>query len=132
MGYTTSRDREILEPSDYFIMAIMSAILCIGLLITLGSAVSPSTVQDQVAYGVAESLYAISLILTIAFLVGGTVKKLVKRKRTQRLRSKFHCDHVLFLLHPTFLTRNVRSLPSVCMFRFLALFSACSFLDNRK
>lgn len=70
-----------MEANDYFIMAIMSAILCIGLLITLGSAGSPSTTQDQVAYGAAESLYAVSLILTIAFLVGGTVKKIVKRKR---------------------------------------------------
>jgi hypothetical protein len=68
------------EANDYFIIAIVTVILCLGLLSLFLLTIAAQTLQDQVAYGVTESLFVTSLTLTIGVSVAGTVNAIVKRK----------------------------------------------------
>jgi uncharacterized membrane protein len=78
-----------LEASDYFIMAIVFAIVLVGLAVFIGQPTSvfyppPTTAADEQAatfYGVIRSLADTSLCLMIGFVVAGIVKTIVKRKR---------------------------------------------------
>lgn len=71
-----------MEANDYFIMAIVFAIVSVGLLISSTHVIGASLTADQlIFYGVSASLFVTSLSLTIGFIIAGIIKKIIKRKK---------------------------------------------------
>lgn len=77
-----------MEANDYFIIAIVTVILCLGLLSLFLLTITAQTLQDQVAYAVTESLFVTSLTLTIGVFVAGTVKTITKNKKSVNAQRK--------------------------------------------
>jgi membrane protein DedA with SNARE-associated domain len=72
---------EILEANDYFILAVVSAVVFLGLFFSsvhiLGG---QQTAEQSIYYGVSASLGFTSLFLMIGFIIGGIVKRKIKKR----------------------------------------------------
>ena len=73
-----------MEANDYFIMAIVCAILFVGTLVESvqwnATVTASPHMYDQIAYGIVGGVFFISPFLIIAFNVAGFVKIAIKRR----------------------------------------------------